>query len=101
MARASAHVNPKYVCGEEQFACPRSVDFFASMVSDYLHGTFKRSQAEKTALQTEVLFEVAFFFKRRGWFAADQAKGAAISKYVFDFWTIASQTDSASGGDSF
>jgi hypothetical protein len=65
------------------------------VVKDYLDGTFKGSQAEKVALQTEILLEAANFQKRRGWFDTDIAKGAASSKSDFDFWTVASQFDGA------
>ncbi len=58
-------------------------------------GTFKGSQAEKVAMQTDILLEAANFQKRRGWFETDIAKGAAASKSNFDFWTVASQFDGA------
>ena len=65
------------------------------MVKDFLEGTFKGPQPEKVAMQTEILLEAANFQKRRGWFDTDMAKGAAMSKSDFDFWTIASQFDGA------
>ena len=64
MARASAHVNPKYVYGEERFECPRSGDCFAAVVSDYLNGTMKGSQAEKTAMQTQRFCWKLLIFKK-------------------------------------
>ena len=95
MARAAAHVNPKYVYAEEQFVCPRSGDCFAAVVKDYLDGTFKGAPSEKVELQTEILLEAANFQKRRDWFETDMARGAAASKSEFDFWTVASQFDGA------
>ena len=62
---------------------------------DYLEGTFKGSEAEKMAMQTDILLEAANFQKRRGWFETDFAKGAAASKSDFDFWTVASQFEGA------
>ena len=47
MARAAAHISPKYVYAEEQFVCLTSGDCFAAVVKDYLDGTFKGSQSEK------------------------------------------------------
>jgi hypothetical protein len=91
MARAAAHVKPKYVYAEEQFVCLTSGDCFAAVVKDYLDGTFKGSQSEKVVLQTESLLEAANFQKRRGRFETNIAKGAAASKSEFDFWTVASQ----------
>jgi hypothetical protein len=62
-------------------------------VKDYLEGTFKGSQAEKVAMQTEILLEAANFQKQKrlGWFETDIAAGAAPSKSDFDFWTVASK----------
>jgi hypothetical protein len=95
MAKAAAHVNPKYAYAEEQFVCLTSGDCFAAVVKDYLDGTFKGSQSEKMVLQTESLLESANFQKRWGWFETDTAKGAAASKSEFDFWTVASQFEGA------
>ena len=80
------------VYDEERFACPCSGDCFSAVVKDYLDGTFKWSQSENVALQTEIL-EAANFQKKSGWFGTDIAKGAASSKPDFDFWTVASQFD--------
>jgi len=85
----------KYVYAEERFTCPRSGDCFGNVVKDYLDGTFKGSESEKVALQTEILLETANFQKRRGCFDTDMTKGAASSKSDFDFWTVASQFDGA------
>jgi hypothetical protein len=95
MARAAAHVSPKYVYAEKQFVCPRSGDCFAAVVKDYLDGTCKGSQSEKDGLRTDILLEAANFQKRQGWFETDIAKGAAANKSEFDFWTIASQFEDA------
>ncbi len=69
--------------------CPLSGECFSGVVKDYLEGTFKGSQAEKVAMQTEILLEAANFEKRRGWFETDITEGAAASKSDFDFWTVA------------
>jgi hypothetical protein len=71
--------------------CPLSGLCFSGVVKDYLEGTFKGSQAEKVAMQTETLLEAANFQKRLGWFETDIAAGAAPSKSDFDFWTVASK----------
>ncbi len=55
MASAAVHVRPK------KFECPRSGECFSAVVKDYLDGTFKGSQSEKVAMQTEILFEAAIF----------------------------------------
>ena len=61
MARSAAHVCPKYVYDEELFACPCSGDCCSNVEKDYLDGTFKGSQPNKVALQTEILLEAAKF----------------------------------------
>ena len=63
------------------------------MVKDYLDGTFNMSQAEKVALQIEILLEAANFQTRLECFGTDMVKAAASGKSDFDFWTVASHFD--------
>ncbi len=61
MARAAEYVCPKYVYAEERFVCLLSGECFSGVVKDYLEGTFKGSQAEKVAMQTEILLRQQTF----------------------------------------
>ena len=92
MARAAAHVNPKYVYSEDPFICEKSGDCFQAVVDDYVNGTFQGSDIDKADLKTNMVLEAAHFRSKRGWFATDIASRVARTKSECEFWVVAGET---------
>lgn len=93
MARAAAHINPKYVYGENIFACDRSGECFQAVVEDYINGTFQGSESDKADLKTNIVLQAAHFRSKRRWFGTEMASKIASSKSEFEFWVVAGETD--------
>ncbi len=72
MARAAAHVNPKYVYGNNLFVCEKSGECFQAVVEDYINGTFKGSEIDKAELKTNIVLEAANFRSKRRWFGSTE-----------------------------
>ena len=80
LARAAAHVNPKYVYGDETFLCPQSGQSFQSFLTDYLKGTVDGPEEAKAEVMAECMLEMANFRNKRGWFGSDLALRIAKNK---------------------
>ena len=79
IVKAAVHVNPKYVCCKNPFACENSSESFQKLEScpRFVNATSQGTAAEKAGLNTNIVLQAANVRSKQHRFGSDIADNSA------------------------